>query len=304
MQLLIKFFVFAFCAVGLLQTAKGQQVADMDYSPPYFTPQYAKNKGPIIVIDEAHNNGHTLTGRYAPFAKVLRTDGYVLQRGMKHFSKKSLAGIKILVIANAINEANLQNWELPTPSAFTKDEIDAVSDWVKNGGSLFLIADHMPYAGANADLALAFGFAFLNGFAINPETFKAGSADIFNKADGTFVTRGLRGLDDVQRVASFAGQGFSIPDNAVSILNLDRRFKILLPEVAWKFDRNTIRMSGKGKSQGAYVPFGNGRIVVFGEAAMFTAQIANGRYKAGMNTPEGAENYKLLLSLVHWLDDK
>jgi hypothetical protein len=51
-------------------------------------------------------------------------------------------------------------------SAFSPTEIEVVKNWVKDGGSLLLIADHMPFAGAVADLAKAFGFIFFNGFAI------------------------------------------------------------------------------------------------------------------------------------------
>ena len=55
--------------------------------------------------------------------------------------------VDILVIANAGTDAE-SSWELPTPSAFTDDEIDVVVRWVADGGALFLIADHMPAAGA------------------------------------------------------------------------------------------------------------------------------------------------------------
>jgi len=303
MGMFFKFCVFFIACAVTYCNVNGQQLPDMDYNPPAFTPKYAKNAGSVIVIDEAHNNFHTAKGRYTPFAKVLWEDGYQVERGRDLISNKSLKGTKILVIANAVNEVNIRKWELPTPSAFTTEEIDAVREWVKSGGSLFLIADHMPFAGANADLALSFGFAFLNCFAFNPVTVKNGAADIFKKEDGSLVTTGLTGLEDVDSIASFTGQGFSIPAGAISILNLDKRFVLLLPEVAWKFDKETIRMSGKGKSQGAYVKFGKGKVVIFGEAAMFTAQTMNGN-KAGMNTPEGSENYKLLLSLIHWLDNK
>ena len=46
------------------------------------------------------------------------------------------------------------------------DEIKAVKKWVNDGGSLFLIADHMPCAGAAKDLAAEFGFEFTNGFVL------------------------------------------------------------------------------------------------------------------------------------------
>lgn len=285
-----------FCSLS-----NAQQVADNDYLPPAFVPRYSNGSGSVVMIDEAHNNFHTSAGRYAPFARVLTSDGYKITRGTESFSKKSLEKIKILVSANALNAANIKQWALPTPSAFTADEIETVKDWVQNGGSLFLIADHMPFAGAATDLAKAFGFTMYNGFAVNPATYILGLPDIFRREDHTFQFSGLSGLDAVDSIATFMGQGFSIPAGAVSIINLDERFKIFLPAVAWKFDKGTEWVSGKGKSQGAYLQFGKGRVVIFGEAAMFSAQIANGN-KVGMNTPEGSKNYLLLLSIVHWLD--
>ena len=57
--------------------------------------------------------------------------------------------------------------------------------------------------------------------------------------------------------------------------------------------------------QGAYMPYGKGRLVAFGEAAMFSAQIAGpDKIKMGMNNPIAPENYQLLLNIIHWLDGK
>ena len=51
--------------------------------------------------------------------------------------------------------------------------------------------------------------------------------------------------------------------------------------------------------------FGKGRVVAFGEAAMFSAQLAGSeKRKMGMNNPIAAENYRLLLNIIHWLDGK
>jgi hypothetical protein len=44
---------------------------------------------------------------------------------------------------------------------------------------------------------------------------------------------------------------------------------------------------------------------MFGEAAMFTAQLAGAsKAKVGMNSEYAEENYKLLLNIIHWLDGK
>jgi len=79
----------------------------------------------------------------------------------------------------------------------------------------------------------------------------------------------------------------------------------MLPDTAWVFDDETTKFNVDGWSQGAYKKYGKGKIVVFGEAAMFTAQLAGPqKRKAGMNNEVAPENYQLLLNIIHWLDGK
>src|SRR5688500_8407838 len=140
-----------------------QQVADSSYNPPVENPAYPLGAGPAIYIDQAHQNFHTLSGRFKPFATLLERDGYKVLASDVKFSKAALQPARILVIANAIHPHNEFQWSLPTPSAFSEEEILAVNEWVKTGGSLFLIADHMPFPGAAEQLAASFGIKFYNG---------------------------------------------------------------------------------------------------------------------------------------------
>ena len=48
--------------------------------------------------------------------------------------------------------------------------------------------------------------------------------------------------------------------------------------------------------------YGKGRIVVFGEAAMFTAQISGKGNKMGMNVKSASQNPQFVLNVIHWLD--
>ena len=54
--------------------------------------------------------------------------------------------------------------------------------WVHDGGSLLLIADHMPFPGSVAKLADAFGIVFLNGYA--KKSVDEGGTLIFTRAGG------------------------------------------------------------------------------------------------------------------------
>lgn len=288
--------IFIILAVLCCANVTAQQLPDTTYLPPIKAND--DGKGTTVVLDEAHHNFHTLDGRYAPFAKVLRNSGYTVTGNSRSFTAEHLKGIKILVIANAINKKNLSSWDLPTPSAFTNEEIIAVNNWVKDGGSLFLIADHMPFAGAAGELAKSFGFTFYNSFAM--DTTKDGGADIFTSASKTLNNLDVLAITDLEEVATFTGQAFEVPSKAVSILYFDNRYTILIPEQAWVFDKNITAMPAKGKSQLALMNYGKGKIAVSGEAAMFTAQTMGGN-KAGMNSKEGSNNYKLLLGIMKWL---
>ena len=286
--------------------AFSQQVADTAYNPVIQQPMYKPGEGPVVFIDEGHHNFHTMNGRYLTFANLLKRDGYNVEPFQGIFEDEKLAKGKILVISNALNQINVHDWILPTPSAFSRSEMDAVREWVNNGGSLFLIADHMPIAGAAKDLAAQFGFEFSNGFVF--DTLSTGP-DFFDLKDNSLasctLTKGRNDAESVSRIATFTGQAFRIPEDATSILTFNDRYVNFMPDTAWVFHPETPKVSAGGWSQGAYKKFGKGRVVMFGEAAMFSAQLAGPQQlKMGMNNEAAPQNYKLLLNIIHWLDGR
>jgi hypothetical protein len=121
----------------------------------------------------------------------------------------------------------------------------------------------------------------------------------------SIITKGRDSTESVEQIVTFTGQGFEIPDNATPILLFDENYMNVLPDTAWVFDEETPQYNINGWSQGAYKKYGKGKVVVFGEAAMCTAQLAGAaKIKAGMNTEIAKENYRLLLNIIHWLDGK
>lgn len=289
-----------------------QQRADTLFRFDLAHPRYPSGKGPVILLDEAHHNYHTTTGRFRPFADFLSKDGYTVKGHHEKFTSGSLQHARVMVIANALNVVNTEAWTLPTPSAFTDDEIQSLVQWVNTGGSLFLIADHMPFPGAAEKLAAAFGFTFFNGFAMrkNGDTSPGGALkrpDIFTPGNGLVegvITRGEKPGEQVTSVRTFTGQAFRIPENAQPLIVLDDGYEVLLPKTAWQFATETTRMPAAGLSQGASLEYGKGRVVVFGEAAMFSAQIQRDSVRMGMNAPDARQNPQFLLNLIHWLDPR
>ena len=103
-------------------------------------------------------------------------------------------------------------------------------------------------------------------------------------------------------VRSFTGQAFRAPAAAEPLLVLPATFVSLMPRTAWRFDSTTRRVPVGGWLQGAVMRVGAGRAAFFGEAAMFTAQVAGAeRRPMGMNAPGAERNFQFVLNVLHWL---
>ena len=286
-----------------------QQVMDTAFVPRLRSgPTYASGNGPIVLIDEAHNNFHTASGRYRPFAKLLEADGFVVRPNAARFDSTSLAVGRVLVIANAVSPQNKDDWRWPSHSAFTSSEIAAVASWVRRGGSLLLIADHQPFAGAADSLGNALGVYFANGFAIPPAGGRRPGEIVFRRGEGLVrhaITDGRTAAQRVDSVVSFTGSAFRLArsvEHPGEIMRLPAGTRVRMSVVAWQFSDSTPEFRGDGMLQGAVYPLGKGRVAVFGEAAMFSAQVTGPeRLPMGMNAPYAAGNPQFVLNTLHWL---
>lgn len=279
-----------------------QQQADTNFNLTIENPRYPLNEGPLILIDGLHNNLHQVDGNFAPFAKLARKDGFRVEALVDW---KQLQKADILVIANPIHSDNQGNWVRPIHSAFSLEEINKIQGFVYNGGRLLLIADHMPFAGASQELGQAFGIEFCDGFAQLSQ--KENGRDVFSQTNGRLnecaLTDGTLG-DSIQKLYSFMGSSFALPDSAVAVLSFLPEDQCLAPDIAWQFDDNTPSSPLEDHVQGAIFQFGNGKVAVFGEAAMFTAQnvTQNGHtYKIGFNSPFAPQNAPFVRNVLAWL---
>ncbi len=267
--------------VALLAMAglvRAQQVADTSFRPPIEKPTHAAGSGPVLLIDEGHFNFHTASGRYSAFADLLRRDGYVVRPSTGTFLSETWRSGKVLVIANALHEENDRNgWKPPFRPAFTPAEVDAVRNWVAGGGRLLLIADHEPFDAAAANLASTFGVKFRDAATVGAD---AGQTRAFKKSDGTLREHPL--TRDIDQIATFSGGWFD-----QGLLGQPLMF---------------YGAQGQGPVQGAVIVFGKGKVAVFGEAAMFSAQLAGpNKVPMGMNAPGAEKNAQLALNVLRWL---
>lgn len=305
--------LFAGVAALLLIAAPtaAQQVVDPDFQPSVERPAYA-GEGPVVVIDGAHHNFHTADGQYAPFAALLRADGYQVRGGTAPFTAEGLAGIDVLVIANA----GMVGPDHAAP-IFTGAETAAVEAWVRGGGRLLLIADHAPFGAAAEALAARFGVRMGTGYAFAP-TPNGVSTNLVYPAEAfdehPIITG--RGADErVESVTAFTGQSLAGPEGATVLLPMTIGAREA-PDLA-TLQRISDRIeSGEPANaviaelsdpalpaQALAFAHGKGRVVVLGEAGMLSAQrvrFPDGReVRFGMNVAPG--NARFGLNILHWL---
>jgi hypothetical protein len=299
----MKRFILTFCFVLIpFQVAFPQgQMADPDFDAKVAKPAYQKN-GPKVLFDEAHNNFHTSTGRYKPFADLITNDGYQVVPNVAKFSATTLKAGEILVISNALGAARM-NEPGASNSAFTEEESDAVRDWVKAGGSLLLIADHAPMGAANQSLGQRFGIDMSKLFTVDTQNYDKESNNpgfiVYTRESGRLadhaVTRGRNESERVNKIVTFTGQSLKGPADSVAFLKLADSAVDAAP------GQNTNPASAAGRAQGIAMAFGKGRVIVLGEAGMLSAQVAGPqKLLFGMNRP-GIDNRQLALNIMHWL---
>ena len=312
--------VVAVIALHADPTGAQMQTSDPDFDVSVAEPAYAAN-GPVVVIDEAHANFHTSTGRYRPFAELLRNDGYTVVAGETPFDRDALREVDVLVISNALPPSGAA----PGTPAFTERESDAVEDWVREGGSLLLIADHAPFGSAAESLGQRFGVTMGKGWVWDFRDSGASIETRFvtsrgNGLLGTHPTlRGRDASEEVRSLKAFSGQSLGVPPGATVLMKLSQTAR----EVRNRADLETIRAAVAGgaatanglieelsepvggRAQGIALTFGQGRVVVLGEAAMLSAQVARRgdpptATPMGMNEP-GHDNRQFVLNTLHWL---
>src|ERR1043165_1963454 len=262
-----------------------QQVGDPDFDARVDKPAFVRVH-PKVLFDERHHNVHKTDATYRAFAELLRNDGCAVDVNTRPFAADTLRGYRLLVIAGALG-APLDDEAHAQQPAFTKEEVDAVREWVRRGGALLLLTDHEPVASAEESLARAFGVQPMKTVVLDEEhhfeTYYPSHA-LASRDNGLLadhpVTRG------VKRVVIFGGQSLLFPKSATVLVRVGKR----------------AHAEALGNGQAGALSFGRGRVVITGDMGMLSAQLIteNGRTgKWGMNVP-GIDNRQLVLNVERW----
>jgi hypothetical protein len=301
-----------------------QQVPDSAFHFPNPDPAFEPGSGPRVCIDGGHQNFHRIDGRYFAFAKLLQEDGYRVEEIRAEFTSESLGSCEVLVIANAAAAVNAEDRSYPHPSAFSKEEISALLGRIQAGGGLFLVVDHAPWPGAAGDLAVLLGFSLFDGYvgagvfgAIDEDAIREG-AEVFDVTPEELrnafgdpgelgqhpILAGRSPSEAIHSVYTGTGHAFFPSESVHPILTLGTApgsimLYLHLPDVPRE---EWPSFSLSGWLQAGARDFGEGRVVVLGEASTCSAQLAGPQQvPMGMNSPLAKQNPQFCLNIVHWL---
>lgn len=283
-----------------------QQVADPNFNTRVTHPAYVK-KHPKVLFDEAHFNFHTMGGTYKAFADLITSDSYQVTPNRQKFSRQTLKGYDILVIAGALGEKYTDNSQVPKP-AFTEAECDVVRDWVRSGGRLLLLTDHEPVASGAENLAKRFGIEMSKRVVLDESNHLKNYYPTLieyrrykHLLTNSPIIEGRNAGERINNVLVFGGQSLSVPTGGIAFLKL--------ADTAYENLPSGEKVSAAGRAQAVAMKFGKGRVVVTADAGMLSAQLVTedvtGKgdiqtHPWGMNFP-GNDNRQLSLNIMHWL---
>ena len=192
----------------------------------------------------------------------------------------ALQDVRILVACCARATATGPPADRARP-AHREEELDALEQWVREGGSLLLVIDHYPIGGANEALAARFGVDVLNGrtedAAIEENVagrvagadgqgiVSANSALVFDRSRKRIgdhpITCGRNVRERINRVATFGGASLRALSGSTPLLLFSDTSVDLV-------GNDVIARSAIGRNQGLALVHDRGRVVILGEAAM------------------------------------
>ena len=298
-------------------------------------PAYGAGTGPTVTIDHGHVNYHRIDGvqkRFNVFKEVVEADGYQVTSTSAQFSTSYFSAQppgSVLVIAGA-------RGSFAAPEVFNPSEVDALLDWVYNGGKLLIAADHKPYSVSYTAIMDRLGISI-------PDDSNApdnGGVAVYPTQCSTWITppwgvcrtygfymsttptpwqsamdanhpvvQGRAGFDEsVNRVFLARGIGFQIsgPPLNVDPSEVNIQAVAVLPASAHYFTSTFHTAPVPGYLSALSIEYGSGRIFVQGETSALTGQVSNaGTEKAsvfGIGARGREEHAQFVLNIMHWLD--
>ena len=225
---------------------------------------------PLVTIDSAHDNVHTIDGRYNELAALLRGVGY-RARGHDTVDLPERSQVHIMAGLRA-----------PLPDT----EVDALVSWVDQGGSLLVAADHPPFATPPNSLVERFGFSVIAGSVADEDE----NTDFALRPSSHHPI-----ISGIEEVWVYTGAAVAFPPEATILLPLGLSHQLTLRGFTFDpIEPETLAVA-------AIRRYGDGRVAILSESGMIGCHVNSSDIPYGLCAPEAEENPTFALALVDWL---
>ena len=288
-------------------TSQAQMLNDTPFNANVVHPKFKKGYGPKILIDAGHHNFVVELGLNKPLFDVASSDGYQIKIDSMQFTKEYLSNYKLVVIMSAMPFKYGSKNQVTDEITFTTDELNALHDWVSNGGSLLMFSEHAPIDKSVTPLFNKFGIQLSTGIVVDslnsdtPIEMPSWKYSFlkFTSKNGLLntehpITKGEKKNERISNILTIGGSGLT-GDGYTNILKLSSSAMIK----KW----NGTMPSGTPNSQCLAGNVGKGKLAALGDCNGFTAMsLKSGGYKlsAGMQV-SGYDWKQFVLNTLHWL---
>ncbi len=301
----MKKILLAFCLTFSF-AARGQMLNDTPFDATINHPKYAKGKGPAVLFDAGHFNFIVHMGLANPLIDVATADGYRVTVDSMKFTKPYLSKYKMIVIFPAMPFKFGSKKQVTDEITFTSDELNALQDWVKEGGSLLMFSEHAPIDKSVTPLFNKFGIQLSIGIVVDSinhdSSSKATNKEsllMFTRNNGLLnpnhpITKGERAGEEINKIMTYGGGGLK----GVGYTNI---LKLSPSSTIKKYSGS--EPSGTSDSQTLAGKFEKGKVVALGDCNGFTAMYVmqgSNKLSAGMQVAE-YDWKQFAINTFHWL---
>ena len=293
----------------LLFTIKSQAQLynDSSFNANVVHPKFMKGYGPKILIDAGHHNFLVEIGLIKPLFDVASSDGYQIKIDSMQFTKEYLSNYNIVVIWPAMPFKFGSKNQVTDEITFTTDELNALHDWVSNGGSLLMFSEHAPIDKSVTPLFNKFGIQLSTGIVVDslnsdtPIEMPSWKYSFlkFTSKNGLLntehpITKGEKKNERISNILTYGGGGLT-GDGYTNI------FKLSSSAIIKKWSGSMP--SGTPNSQCLAGNVGKGKLVALGDCNGFIAMnFKSGGYKFPLGMQVSGYDWKqFVLNTLHWL---
>ena len=288
-------------------TSQAQLYNDSSFNANVVHPKFMKGHGPKILIDAGHHNFLVEIGLIKPLFDVASSDGYQIKIDSMQFTKEYLSNYQLVVIMTAMPFKYGSKNQVTDEITFTTDELNALHEWVSNGGSLLMFSEHAPIDKSVTPLFNKFGIQLSTGIVVDslnsdtPIEMPSWNHSFlkFTSKNGLLntehpVTKGEKKNERVSNILTHGGGGLT-GDGYTNI------FKLSSSAMIKKWSGSMP--SGTPNSQCLAGNVGKGKLVALGDVNGFTAMfIKSGEYKLSTGMQVSGYDWKqFVLNTLHWL---